>query len=102
VVANFAKFLSWTQYSPVEEDDKQEDVSGFLYVKVADLNADEARRQKLIAENPDWLKKEAEPDRFLRTRTIVNVYEKLSIVIDDGKQAICFRTASRHRESESN
>jgi hypothetical protein len=100
VVANFAKFLSWTQYSPVDEDDKQDDVSDFLYVKVTDLNTDDTRRQKLVAENPDWLKKEADPDRFLRTRTIVNVYEKLSVVVENGKQAICFRTALRRKESE--
>ena len=102
VLANFAKFLSWTQYWPADDDDKQGDVSDFLYVKVTDLNADNTRRQKLIAENPDWLKKEADPERFLRMRTIVNVYEKLTILIEDGKQAICFRAAPRRKESEGN
>jgi hypothetical protein len=83
LLLDLPRFAKWDQYNPVHGGEEQQYISDFLYVKVTDLNIDDARRETLINENPEWLREQVDKDRFLRARVILNIYEKFRVHILD-------------------
>ncbi len=83
LLLDLPRFAKWDHYVPMEAEEEQQYISDFLYIKVTDLNADDARRETLIRENPRWLNEQPDKDRFLRARVILNIYEKFRIQLLD-------------------
>jgi hypothetical protein len=88
LIADLSKYVRWKQYSPVDAPVEEEDVIGFLLVRIMDMNQDEERRQRIIAEDPEWLRAQEDKDRYLRRRVLVNVYEKFSLEIVERRAGI--------------
>jgi hypothetical protein len=89
VIADIARFAVWRQFLPVDEPSDSENIVEELYIRVRDLNRDDMLRQKLMTDKPEWLQAESNPERYLRGRVIVNVYEKFRIEILDRSAAFC-------------
>jgi hypothetical protein len=83
VVADLAKLLKWTQYSPVDEPSDEQFTHVFLIVRVTDLGTDDERRAKILEQNPAWLADKEDKETYLKKRVVVNVYEKFKIEILD-------------------
>ncbi|MDR3528104.1 MAG: hypothetical protein P4L57_12580 [Rhizomicrobium sp.] len=97
IIAEMQKYIRWNQFSPADENGEDGDILDFVYIKVADLNADNVRREKLLTDNPAWLHEKADKEGFLRAHTVVNVYEKLSFEIANANSAICLSVVSKRR-----
>jgi hypothetical protein len=89
VVADLARFARWRQLAPVDEPGDESDVIENVFVRVTDLGKDDARRQKILTENPTWLRDIVDKERFLRTKVVVNIYQKFVIDIRESKTAQC-------------
>jgi hypothetical protein len=83
ILFDLPRFAKWDQYTPMDDKEDQQYISDYLYIKVTDLNADDARRTTLLRENPAWLNEQVDKDRFLRARVILNIYEKFRIRVLD-------------------
>ena len=97
IILEMQKYVRWNQYSPVDENGDEDGILDFVYIKVTDLNADSARRVKILADNPAWLREKPDKEAFLRAHTVVNVYEKLSFEIIDADAGICLSVVSKSR-----
>src|SRR4051812_44509680 len=82
IIAELATFLRWTQYPPIDHaGDEAYVVEGRIFLRVRDLNSDIELREKIIRDDPDWLKDKPDKDRFLRAHVIVNVFEKMILEV---------------------
>jgi hypothetical protein len=88
IIADFSRFVIWSQYSPVDDPEDETDVEGPLLIHVTDLNKAEGRRQSLIAENPLWLRDIDDKEDYLRGRVIINAYEKFKVEVCDSAAAV--------------
>lgn len=92
LIADLSRFARWDQYPPIDEEGDEEFVSDDeVFIRVSDLNADLARRQKILGENPAWLANKPDKESFLRKHVVVNVYEKLDLRILEPKAAVSFQ-----------
>jgi hypothetical protein len=99
IIANVPEFVRWNQFSPAEEPGDEDHIVQMLLVKVTDLNADDAMRNKLVIGNPKWLQEKPTDKReqFLRTHVVVNVYEKYELEIT-ASAAVCLTINAVERE----
>jgi hypothetical protein len=91
MLVDLPRFARWDQYVPMDEQEDHLYISEFLYVRVADLNADDERREALIRENPPWLQAEAHKERFLRQRVVLNIYEKFKVQVLDPSASMAWK-----------
>jgi len=90
LIADFSSYATWEQYSPVDVPSEDESyVVDELLVRVIDLNADAASRNKIVDARPAWLETETDKAEVLRGKVLVNVYEKFRVVILDSAAAVC-------------
>jgi hypothetical protein len=94
LLVDLPRFAKWDQYVPMDGEEEQPYISDLIYIKITDLNIDNVRRETLIRENPPWLNDQADKDRFLRSRIIVNVYEKFLIQVLDRSAAVAWDVTS--------
>jgi hypothetical protein len=90
----------WDQYVPMQAQEDEQYIFEFLYVRVSDLNADDDRRDALMRENPPWLDKEGDKERFLRARVVLNIYEKFKVRVLVPTAAIAWNV-TRDEEHEA-
>lgn len=96
-VLDLERLGQWEQYAAVE-DTRGGTLIGPLFVRVTDLNADEERRNKLIASEPPWLQEYADKEGYLRARVVVEVYERFRFRIDDASQGICLTVTESNKQ----
>lgn len=101
VIADMQRLISWDQYLPIDGEEESGDISEFVFIKVTDLNVDDGRRNKLLADDPAWLKDKPNKDEFLRAHTVVNVYEKLAFRILDPARGACLNVRSPISSAEA-
>lgn len=89
LVMDAQRFIRWRQYAPDDAPEDRDHIYGELLIRVIDLNENREQREAIIAEHPPWLATEADPSAHLRTRVLVNVYEKFRIEILDPEAAVC-------------
>jgi hypothetical protein len=89
LLIDLPRYVRWKQLPPIDAANEEEYRLGFLMVRVVDLNKDNERRQKIINEGPDWLREQSDPEKYLRSRVVVNVFEKFKIEIVDREAGIC-------------
>jgi hypothetical protein len=82
-VINMAKCLRWTQKSPVDNPAELSDLYRFFYFSVVDLSRDSQLRNQILAQNPPWLAKYSDPDRYLRQRVYLRIFERFEIELLD-------------------
>ena len=82
-------FIRWTQFAPEHKPDEQTYADGQLSIRVIDLNADNEKRNEIIAQNPPWLAGQKNAVAYLRGRALINVFEKFHLEILDDSQAVC-------------
>ena len=66
----------WIQYpsiKTIEEKQKQRDI--FFY-QIYDLNVADDQRNKILQQNPEWLREQASPEDHLRQKVLINIFEK--------------------------
>ncbi len=88
IIIDLEKFISWIQYSPVDNAEDVEFKDDIFVIKVADLNTDDTQRNKILTENPEWLNEHADKDGYLRQHVVVKVYEKFKVEIKEQKAGI--------------
>jgi hypothetical protein len=89
IIADFGQFVRWVQYAPAISGGNQSDVVDGLYIRVSDLNADDVRREQILASDPQWLREIEDRERYLRMRVLVNVTERFRVEIADPQAAVC-------------
>jgi hypothetical protein len=94
-------FIRWTQFAPENKPGEQTYADGQLLIRVIDLNADAEKRDEIIAQNPPWLTQEHNPVAYLRSRALINVFEKFHLEILDGSQAVCLTLRANPRETDA-
>jgi hypothetical protein len=45
----------WQQYLPIDRPGDEDYLDGIFYIKVSDLNVEDAVREKILSENSNWL-----------------------------------------------
>ena len=88
LIGDIARFASWHQYSPSDERGEDVDIQEFLFVRVVDLNKDDARRNGILGEHPPWLETVGDKEGYLRMRVVINVYEKFKLEVADPEAAV--------------
>jgi hypothetical protein len=89
LILDVRNFIQWIQFDPEREPGEQTYADGQLSIQVIDLNANVEKRNEIIARNPQWLANEADPAAYLRSRALINVFEKFHLEILDEGQAVC-------------
>lgn len=88
LVADIKRFVRWVQLRPADTPDEEPYIVDGIFIRVTDLNADVQRRERLLQENPPWLHEHVDKDKFLRTRVVVNVYQKFKLEFPDRSAGI--------------
>jgi hypothetical protein len=91
LLTELPRFARWQQYAPIESADDADYVSEFVYIRIVDLNVDDAKREALLQANPPWLENQPNKERYLRKRVVVNVYEKYQIEVIEPAAGAAFR-----------
>ncbi|HEY2011696.1 MAG TPA: hypothetical protein VGH23_22085 [Rhizomicrobium sp.] len=104
LIAELDHFAEWERYGPTDRGDQLGDVYRHLLIKVFDLNTDDERRNKIIAENPPWLaehgNEQAQRELFLRAKVVVNVYDRYRLKFLDDAEAACITVTSDHQSPQ--
>jgi hypothetical protein len=91
LITELSRYAEWNRYSPLDEGGPDGDVYKQLQIKVFDLNRDDDRRNKILQEAPDWLTDKGDANQreaYLRSRVVVNVYDKFDLKILNPAAAI--------------
>jgi hypothetical protein len=88
---NFRSGISWRQYPPFDSDAEQEYLRSFFFFHIVDLAVEKAVREKIILDNPVWLRGVQEKDRYLQQRMWLRVLERFEIVSSGSLPGLRFR-----------
>jgi len=94
LIADLGRFASWHQYAPIEDEEEEQNTYEAVFIKVSDLNTDDRLRQKIIDDEPDWLRDKPEKERYLRGRVVVRVYERFEAKIREASAAIAIEVTN--------
>ncbi|MGO9931737.1 MAG: hypothetical protein ACLPV8_07985, partial [Steroidobacteraceae bacterium] len=72
-------YIRWRQSAPEHEPGEETYADGQLQIRVIDLNADQARRDEIVSQNPSWLAQESDPVSYLRGRDITSTVAKSQV-----------------------
>jgi hypothetical protein len=81
LVADLPRFAQCKQYLPIDKAGDEQYVHDSIFIRIRDLNSDDEFREKIMREDPEYLRKLTDKDRYLRTRVVVNVFEKFKTEI---------------------
>ncbi|MEK9207211.1 MAG: hypothetical protein AAB922_01935 [Patescibacteria group bacterium] len=73
------------QYSPIDKQEDADHREDIFYLRITDLNEDNERRQKIITDNPEWLREYSDKDGYLRRRVLINLSEKFEFEIGNSQ-----------------
>lgn len=66
------------QYKPLESVDTSSLIEGIFSLEITDIAKNESLMKEFLKKKPDWLKKETNPEEYLKQKVIIKVFEKLS------------------------
>jgi len=89
IVTDLSSFGVLNQYSPIDKPEDTECQYDIFFIRVSDLNQDDQRRQKIITNNPAWLKEHEDNEGYLRQKALINLYQKFEFKIIEPKSAFC-------------
>jgi hypothetical protein len=90
VLVDLNRFARWTQYPPADEPSEERFVTNMILIRVKDLNRRHKLRDQIIAKDPEWLRAEEDKARYLKSRVVVNVYEKFKLDTIDVNAGVTF------------
>jgi hypothetical protein len=93
LLVDLKRFAKWTQYPPADDPGEEKFVTDMILVRVKDLNRRHQLREKIIANDPEWLRAQDDKVRYLKSRVVVNVYEKFKLDILDADAGVAFEIA---------
>ena len=79
------------QYPPRDNDEEKEYQRGIFSLQIIDLARDEEGRKKLIANDPEWLRKHEDKEGYLKRKIIIKVFEKFEYLVKDPSVGVHFR-----------
>jgi hypothetical protein len=88
---SFRNGISWHQYLPFESEAEQEYLQNFFFFRIIDLAAEKAIREKIILDDPAWLRDVQDKDRYLQQRMWLRVLERFEIVSSGSLPGLRFR-----------
>ena len=88
---SFRSGIEWRQYPPFESEAEQEYLRSFFFFRIVDLAAEKPIREKIILDNPGWLRDVQEKDRYLQQRMWLRVLERFEIVTGASVPGLRFR-----------
>lgn len=91
LIADLDRFARWQQFPAVDEPGEEQFLHDSLFIRVADLNVDDALRKKILEDNPEYLHDQPDKERYLRTRVVVKVFEKFSFDVVDNSAGTAIR-----------
>jgi hypothetical protein len=62
---------------PCEAIAEQDSLRDHFYLRVVDLNVADEERRKILAGNPAWLQEQVDKERHLRSRALLQFYERV-------------------------
>jgi hypothetical protein len=101
LLADLSQFAVWEQFSPVDDAGDEQYRVNTLLARVIDLNKDDKHRTKIITDAPSWLQEQSDPEKYLRSRVLVNVFEKFKIEILDPRVAVSIDIAQEQASAAS-
>ena len=93
IVADLSSFGVLNQYSPVDKPEDAECQYDIFFIRVSDLNQDDQRRQKIIADSPAWLQEHEDKEGYLRQKALINLYQKFEFKVLEPKLAFCMNVS---------
>jgi hypothetical protein len=79
------------QYPPINVPEDKQFQKDIFMVKIIDLNSDNEKRQKILAENPSWLAEKQDPDVYLKGKAVINIYSKFEFEVTDNTAGTHFK-----------
>ena len=83
IIIDMKDSIKWIQYSPIRDSDNSKDLFDIFKFSILDLNIENEIRQKILDQNPDWLKNETDKELYLKTKALIDFYQKFEIEICD-------------------
>jgi hypothetical protein len=75
----------WTL--PPEEIGEKPTEDESFQIEVIDLNSDVAERKHILDGNPDWLKKEAQPENILKANVLLKIKSRIALDLRNATHA---------------
>lgn len=89
IIIDMKDSIKWTQYSPIRDSDNSKDLFDIFKFSILDLKIENEIRQKILDQNPDWLKNETDKELYLKTKALIDFYQKFEIKIIDKTKVFC-------------
>lgn len=89
IIIDMKDSIKWTQYSPIRDSDNSKDLFDIFKFSILDLNIENKIRQKILYQNPDWLKNETDKGLYLKTKALIDFYQKFEIKIINKTKIVC-------------
>jgi hypothetical protein len=80
-ILDLKKIGRLVQYFPHTDLFENPEIKDNFLIKISDLNQDEKTRERIIKENPEWLKQYTDPVKYLSQKTLITLFEKIELEI---------------------
>ena len=96
-IFDLKKFGVLAQLNPLSNNEDEKYRIDQFYISIIDLSEDEASRNDIIQKDPDWLKKYADKERFLKTKVIVKTFMRQDLQISDKEAGVLINVGSNKK-----
>jgi hypothetical protein len=73
--------MLWKQQSPADNPGETPNVHGLFYMQVTDFSSQIDSRRKILESNPEWLRTQADKERYLSLRVWLQIFERFEIKV---------------------
>jgi hypothetical protein len=73
--------MEWVQKSPIDNDSEVGLVDGQFSIRIADLAKEDELRAQILSRPPVWLIEKEDPERYLRTRVWLQIFERFQLAL---------------------
>jgi hypothetical protein len=82
--------FTWRQLSPLDAVDDAGDCRTYFHIPILNLSSQSSEREKIIADDPAWLRNQTDKDRYLSLRVWLKIFERYQIRAQDLNQGLKF------------
>ena len=80
-ILDLPKCMEWVQKSPIDDHSEAGFVENPFSIRIADLAKEDELRNQIISQPPQWLIEQEEPDRYLRMRVWLQIWERFKLTL---------------------
>lgn len=73
--------MLWKQQSPADNPGETPNVHGLFYMQITDFSSQIDSRRKILESNPEWLRAQADKERYLSLRVWLQIFERFEIKV---------------------